>query len=89
MSQRGWLTKEDRKKNGKVWVFHWYKARPRDGKRVENTAVVGQAANFSKESIARRNHLFWDQSPELRAAIRSLLRCQCAKYNCRWCGLFK
>jgi hypothetical protein len=31
-------------------VFHWYKARPSDGKRVENTAVVGQAANFSKES---------------------------------------
>jgi hypothetical protein len=52
MSQRGWLTKEDRKKHGKVWVFHWYKARPGDGKRVENTAVVGRVATFSKESSA-------------------------------------
>jgi hypothetical protein len=52
MSQRGWLTKEDRKKRGKVWVFHWYKARPGDGERVENTAVVGRVANFSKESGA-------------------------------------
>ena len=52
MSQRGWLTKEDRKKHGKVWVFHWYKARPSDGKRVENTVVVGRVANFSKESSA-------------------------------------
>lgn len=55
MSQRGWLTKEDRKKHGKVWVFHWYKVRPSDGKKVENTAVVGRVANFSKESNA------WDE----------------------------
>src|ERR1017187_1231053 len=52
MSQRGLLTKEERKKHGKVWVFHWYKARPSDGKRVENTVVVGRVANFSKESSA-------------------------------------
>jgi integrase len=52
MSQRGWLTKEERKKHGKVWVFHWYKVRPSDGKKVENTAVVGRVASFSKESSA-------------------------------------
>ena len=52
MSQRGWLTKEERKKHGKVWVFHWYKARPSDGKRVENTVVVGRVASFPKESSA-------------------------------------
>ena len=52
MSQRGWLTKEERKKHGKVWVFHWYRVRPRDEKKVENTAVVGRVANFSKESSA-------------------------------------
>ena len=52
MSQRGWLSKEDRKKYGKVWIFHWYKARPSDGKRVENTAVVGRVASFTKESSA-------------------------------------
>ena len=55
MSQRGWLTKEERKKHGKVWLYHWYKARPSDGKRVENTVVVGRVANFSKESSA------WDE----------------------------
>ena len=52
MSQRGWLSKEDRKKHGKVWIFHWYKARFSDGKRVENTAVVGRVASFTKESSA-------------------------------------
>ena len=55
MSQRGWLTKEERKKHGKVWVFHWYKVRPSDGKKVENTAVVGRVANFSTKSNA------WDE----------------------------
>ena len=52
MSQRGWLTKEARKKHGKVWLFHWYKTRPSDGKRVENTVVVGRVGSFPKESSA-------------------------------------
>src|SRR5437764_10097806 len=51
MSQKGWLTKEGRKR-GRSWVYHWYKTRPGDGKHVENTAVVGRVANFPKESSA-------------------------------------
>jgi aryl-alcohol dehydrogenase-like predicted oxidoreductase len=46
------VTKEERKKHGRVWVFHWYKVRPSDGKKVENTAVVGRVASSSKESSA-------------------------------------
>jgi integrase len=52
MSQRGWLTKEERKKHGRVWVYHWYKTRPSDGKKVENTVVVGRVASFPRESNA-------------------------------------
>jgi hypothetical protein len=50
MSQRGWLTKQKRKKDGRVWIFHWYRVRPSDGKHVENTVVVGRVASFPKES---------------------------------------
>ncbi len=52
MSQRGWLTKQKRKKDGRVWIFHWYRVRPSDGKHVENTVVVGRVASFPKESNA-------------------------------------
>jgi integrase len=52
MSQRGWLTKEGRKKGGKVWIFHWYRTRPSDGRKVENTVLVGRVASFTKESSA-------------------------------------
>ena len=61
MAQKGWLTKQVRKKSGKVWIFHWYCTRPSDGMTVENTAVVGQVADFSKKSEAweevERRHL--------------------------------
>ena len=50
MSQKGWLTQEERKKHGKVWVFHWNKVRPTDGKTVENTVAVGRVGTFPKES---------------------------------------
>lgn len=52
MSQQGWLTKEGRKNHGKVWVYHWYKVRPSDGRRVENTVAVGRVGTFPKESSA-------------------------------------
>ena len=52
MSQKGWLTKQKRKKDGRTWIYHWYKIRPCDGKSVENTAVVGPVASFPKESNA-------------------------------------
>ena len=42
MSQRGWLTKEERKRAGKVWVYHYYRTRETDGHRVENTVVLGR-----------------------------------------------
>ncbi len=52
MAQKGWLTKEERKRPGKVWVFHFYKLRAGDGKRVENNCVIGLLASFPKESLA-------------------------------------
>jgi integrase len=48
MSQRGWLTKEDRKK-GKVWIYHYYRTRETDGNRVENTVVVGALSSLPRE----------------------------------------
>ena len=52
MSQKGWLTKEDRKKNGKVWVYHYYRTRETDGHRVENTVVVGPLSSLPREKDA-------------------------------------
>jgi integrase len=51
MSQRGWLTKEDRKR-GKVWVYHYYRTRETDGHRVENTVVVGALSSLPREKDA-------------------------------------
>jgi len=52
MSQQGWLTKEDRKRHGKVWVYHYYKTRDTDGHRVENTVVVGTLSSLPREKDA-------------------------------------
>ena len=52
MSQRGWLTKEERKRAGKVWVYHNYKTRDTDGHRVENTVVVGALSSLPREKDA-------------------------------------
>ena len=52
MAQRGWLTKEDRKKKGKVWVYHYYRTRETDGHRVENTVVVGPLSSLTREKDA-------------------------------------
>jgi integrase len=49
---RGWITKENRKKAGQVWVYHFYKTREPNGHRVENTVVVGPLSSFSKEKNA-------------------------------------
>src|ERR1039458_1774970 len=52
MSQRGWLTKEERKRAGKVWVYHYYRTRDTDGHRVENTVVVGALSSLLREKDA-------------------------------------
>jgi integrase len=52
MSQRGWLTKEERKRAGKVWVYHYYRTRETDGHRVENTVVVGALSSLPREKDA-------------------------------------
>ena len=52
MAQKGWLTKEDRKKAGKVWIYHYYKTRETDGHRVENTVVVGSLSSLRREKDA-------------------------------------
>lgn len=52
MAQRGWLTKEDRKKKGKVWIYHYYRTRETDGRRVENTVVVGPLSSLAREKDA-------------------------------------
>src|SRR5690349_23234560 len=60
MAQKGWITKQDRKKRGPVWVFHWYITKPETGRKAEQTCVVGAVAAFPKEKdawqeIARRS----------------------------------
>jgi hypothetical protein len=44
MAQRGWITKQDRKKKGSVWVYHWYITKPDTGRKAEHTCVVGAVA---------------------------------------------
>jgi len=51
MAQRGWITKQERKK-GDVWVYHWYVLKPESGRKVEHTVVVGAVANFPREKDA-------------------------------------
>ena len=60
MSQQGWLTKHQTKRNGWTWVYHFYRTKPETGKRVEATATIGPVARFSKEKdawgeVKRRN----------------------------------
>ncbi len=52
MAQRGWITKQNRKKKGAVWVYHWYVIKPDTGKRVEHTCVVCSVAIFPREKDA-------------------------------------
>ena len=40
MAQRGWITKQQRKKNGSVWVYHWYLLKPETGKKVEHSPAI-------------------------------------------------
>lgn len=54
MAQRGWITKEQRKKNGSVWVYHWYVLKPETGKKAEQTRVLGAVADFRSEKDAWR-----------------------------------
>jgi len=72
MAQRGWITTQHRKKNGQVWVYHWYVLKPANGKKVEHTCVVGAVANFPHEKEAwleiDRRHL----KPQLdQSALRT------------------
>jgi integrase len=48
MAQRGWITKQERKKKGSVWVYHWYVVKPETGRKVEHTCVVGPLTNFPR-----------------------------------------
>lgn len=67
MARKGWLTKEERKKAGKVWVYHYYKSRDTDGHRVENTVVVGTLSSLPKreDAWAEVEHRGLDRSHEL------------------------
>ena len=49
MAQRGWLTKQHRKKKGTVWVYHWYVTKPETGRKAEHTCVVGAVSSFPRE----------------------------------------
>jgi integrase len=71
MAQRGWITKQERKK-GPVWVYHWYVVKPESWKRTEHNTVVGALATFPTEKDAwqeiDRRHL----KPQLdRGEIRT------------------
>jgi hypothetical protein len=52
MAQRGWITKQDRKKKGPVWVYHWYIVKPETGRKAEHTCVIGLVAHFPREKDA-------------------------------------
>jgi hypothetical protein len=52
MAQRGWITKQERKKQGSVWVYHWYVLKPETGRRAEHTCVLGAVADFPTEKHA-------------------------------------
>ena len=67
MARKGWLTKEARKKAGKVWVYHYYKTRDTDGHRVENTVVVGTLSSLPRkeDAWAEVEHRGLDRSHEL------------------------
>jgi integrase len=72
MAQRGWITKQDRKKKGPVWVYNWYVVKPETGKKAEHTCVIGLVAHFPREKDAwlevDRRHL----KPQLdQSVIRS------------------
>ena len=54
MAQRGWITKEQRRKNGSVWVYHWYVLKPETGKKAEQTRMIGAVADFRSEKDAWR-----------------------------------
>jgi integrase len=49
MAQRGWITEQQRKKNGSVWVYHWYFLKPESGKKAEHTCVIGAVTDFPLE----------------------------------------
>jgi integrase len=48
---QGWLTKV-RRKNGYVWLHHFYVTRHADGKRVETTRTIGSVSKFPRKADA-------------------------------------
>jgi integrase len=71
MAQRGWITKQERKK-GAVWVYHWYVIKPETGKKAEHTAVVGTLAGFPSEKDAWREVDRRHMKPQLdQSTLRS------------------
>lgn len=65
MGQNGWL-KVEKRKSGKVWVFCFRKNRASDGKRVEQSRVVGSLTDFPNEFSA------WKQVEHLKLQIRAI-----------------
>jgi integrase len=60
MVQRGWITQQQRRKTGPVWVYHWYITKSDSGRKAEHTCVLGAVASFPREKdawqeIARRH----------------------------------
>ncbi len=79
MAQRGWITQQQRKKKGAVWVYHCYVTKPDTGKRGEQTYVIGSLADFATESevweeIGRRHLQPHDENeiPSGRLTFRDL-----------------
>ena len=48
MKRTGCIKREARKSRGDRWVYRHYITRPKDGKRVEHTAVIGSVSAFPK-----------------------------------------
>ena len=57
---QGWLTKV-RRKNGSVWLHHFYVTRHADGKRVETTRTIGSVSKFPRKADAWAEAMRWNQ----------------------------
>lgn len=70
---RGWMTTDSRKKAGQVWVYHFYKTRESDGRRVENTLVLGPLSSFPREKDAwaevQRRRLDQNEQPDFKGRV--------------------
>jgi len=61
MAARGWITKYKSKRTGHIWVYHYYRVKPKTGESGETTCNLGPVVQFPREKDAwaevERRHL--------------------------------